>query len=55
MGASGRVSNSTGQAIITVEAELDDWQQMLHIVSLIMLLKGVIDVHRLVPSSAGAE
>jgi (p)ppGpp synthase/HD superfamily hydrolase len=44
MGAAGRVSNSSEQAIITLEAELDDGRQLLQIMSLIMLLKGVEDV-----------
>jgi (p)ppGpp synthase/HD superfamily hydrolase len=47
MGASGRVSNSTEHAIITFEAELPDGQQLLQVMSLIMLLKGVEDVTRL--------
>ena len=50
IGATGRVSNSTGQAIITVEVELQDWQQMLQIINLILLLNGVTDVCRLVPT-----
>ena len=50
IGAAGRVSNSTGQAIITVEVELQDWQQMLQIINLILLLNGVTDVCRLVPT-----
>jgi (p)ppGpp synthase/HD superfamily hydrolase len=54
-GASGRVSNSTGQAIITVEAELSDWQQMLQIINLIMLLSGVTDVCRLLLDAAQSE
>jgi GTP pyrophosphokinase len=47
MGASGRVSNSSEQAIITLEAELDGGRQLLQIMSLIVLLKGVEDVIRL--------
>lgn len=47
MGASGRVSNSSEHAIITLEAELPDGQQLLQVMSLIMLLKGVEDVTRL--------
>lgn len=54
-GASGRVSNSTGQAIITVEVELSDWQQMLQIINLIMLLSGVTDVCRLLLDAAQSE
>ena len=47
MGASARVSNSSGQAIITLEAELHDNRQLLQVMSLIMLLKDVEDVTRL--------
>ena len=47
MGASGRVSNSSEHAIITLEAELPDGKQLLQVISLIMLLKGVEDVTRL--------
>ena len=47
MGAFGRVSNSSEHAIITLEAELPDAQQLLQVMSLIMLLKGVEDVTRL--------
>ena len=47
MGASGRVSNSSEHAIITLEAELPDGQQLLQVMSLIMLLNGVEDVTRL--------
>ncbi len=50
IGAAGRVSNSTSQAIITVEVELQDWQQMLRIINLISLLNGVTDVCRVVPT-----
>ena len=50
IGAAGRVSNSTSQAIITVEVELQDWQQMLRIINLISLLNSVTDVCRVVPT-----
>ncbi len=46
MGASGRVSNSSEHAIITLEAELHDGRQLLEVISLITLLKGVADVTR---------
>lgn len=56
MGAAGRVSNTTGQAIISVEAEFNDWLQMLQIISLVMMLKGVTDVRRVLPAgSQGAR
>lgn len=47
MGASAKVSNSSGQAIISLEAELQDNRQLLQVMSLIMLLKDVEDVTRL--------
>ena len=46
MGASGRVSNSSEHAIITLEAELHDGRQLLEVISLITLLTGVEDVTR---------
>ena len=52
-GTTGRVSNVSSQAIITVDVTLADWRQTIRFASLIALLDGVLEIRRIAEEPAG--